>query len=295
MYGDEATKLAREAKRTVDHFPAYNDPLVRSITREIRHLHETCQDLIKTYQQDMQLAEREVQRRWHQQQNPSTSASSSSLASDPNHTSLSMLESSSHHDSSLPPSTAAVAGSSRAPGNNSTHPLASSTRSYDSSFSTSTTSTTHLPLEAQIRLAVEPISNIFLTKYKVHFIPLQRNKRVLMAYHRQRLDKIKEIAWAYATLSEDTRRKLSPDEITFYNEYERHKNKYTTEFGDVDLGLDVLFPPKEIFITVRVVKDCGDIVTDSGATLSLKKNSEHFVKRSDVERLITQGYLIHVA
>ncbi|KAG0022087.1 DNA replication complex GINS protein PSF1 [Podila clonocystis] len=290
MYGDEATKLAREAKRTVDHFPAYNDPLVRSITREIRHLHETCQDLIKTYQQDMQLAEREVQRRWHQQQNPSAS----SLESDPNHTSLSMLESSSHQDSSLPPSTAAVAGSSRAHGS-STHLLASSTRSHDSSFSTSATSTAHLPLEAQIRMAVEPISNIFLTKYKVHFIPLQRNKRVLMAYHRQRLDKIKEIAWAYATLSEDTRRRLSPDEISFYTEYERHKNKYTAEFGDVDLGLDMLFPPKEIFITVRVVKDCGDIVTDSGATLSLKKNSEHFVKRSDVERLITQGYLIHVA
>ncbi|KAG0086567.1 DNA replication complex GINS protein PSF1 [Podila epicladia] len=291
MYGDEATKLAREAKRTIDHFPAYNDPLVRSITREVRHLHETCQDLIKAYQQDIQLAEREVQRRWHQQRNPSTSS-----ASDPNHTSLSMLESSSHQDSSLPPSTAAVAGSSRtAHGSSSTHTLNSSTRSHDSSFSTSTTSTAHLPLEAQIRLAVEPISNIFLTKYKVHFIPLQRNKRVLMAYHRQRLDKIKEIAWAYATLSEDTRRKLSPDEISFYNEYERHKNKYTAEFGDVDLGLDVLFPPKEIFITVRVVKDCGDIVTDSGATLSLKKNSEHFVKRSDVERLITQGYLIHVA
>lgn len=285
MYGDEATKLAREAKRTIDHFPAYNDPLVRSITREIRHLHETCQDLIKTYQQDMQLAEREVQRRWHQQQNPSASSSTS----DPNHTSLSMLDSS-HHDTTLPPSTAAIAGSSR--GATHSNPLASSTRSYDS-ISSSTIS--HLPLDAQIRQAVEPISNIFLTKYKVHLIPLQRNKRVLMAYHRQRLDKIKEIAWAYATLSEETRRKLSPDEITFYNEYERHKNKYTTEFGDVDLGLDMLFPPKEIFITVRVVKDCGDIVTDSGATLSLKKNSEHFVKRSDVERLITQGYLIHVA
>lgn len=200
-----------------------------------------------------------------------------------------MLDSS-HHDASLPPSTAAVAGSSR--GASHSNPLASSTRSHDS---ISSSTTPHLPLDAQIRQAVEPISNIFLTKYKVHFIPLQRNKRVLMAYHRQRLDKIKEIAWAYATLSEETRRKLSPDEITFYNEYERHKNKYTAEFGDVDLGLDMLFPPKEIFITVRVVKDCGDIVTDSGATLSLKKNSEHFVKRSDVERLITQGYLIHVA
>ncbi|KAF9929273.1 DNA replication protein psf1, partial [Modicella reniformis] len=65
--------------------------------------------------------------------------------------------------------------------------------------------------------------------------------------------------------------------------------------GELDLGLGMVAPPKEVFITVRVLKDCGDIVTESGATLSLKKNSEHFVKRGDVERLINQGYLLHVA
>ncbi|KAF9430736.1 DNA replication protein psf1 [Podila epigama] len=279
MYGDEATKLAREAKRTIDHFPPYNDPLVRSITREIRHLHETCQELIKAYQQDMQLAEREVQRRWHhhQQQQQQQQASDTSRSTQSSTTVLGTATS--DPLAQQPFSTGAVHGSTA---------NGSATTIQPSPLSS-------LPLDAQIRLAVEPISNIFMTKYKVHSIPLQRNKRVLMAYHRVRLEKIKEIAWSYSTLSEETRRKLSPDEIQFYAEYEKHKNRYTAQFGEVDLALDMLFPPKEIFITVRVIKDCGDIVTDSGATLSLKRNSEHFVKRSDVERLITQGYLIHVA
>ncbi|ORZ23702.1 DNA replication complex GINS protein PSF1 [Lobosporangium transversale] len=195
MYGEEASKLARETKRTIDHFPPYNDPLVRSITREIRHLHETC-------------------------------------------------------------------------------------------------------LENHIREATQPLTEIFWTKYLVHMTPLQRNKRILMAYHFQRIEKIKELAWAYNTLPESSRRLLSPDEILFFSEYEKQcRNKYTSqmEFNELDLGLGMISPPKEVFITVRVLKDCGDIVTESGATLSLKKNSEHFVKRGDVERLITQGYLVHVA
>ncbi|KAK3811987.1 MAG: subunit of the GINS complex [Benniella sp.] len=193
MYGEEASKLAREAKRTIDHFPPYNDTLVRSVIREIRHLHETCEEL-----------------------------------------------------------------------------------------------------EEEFRLQKQQVES----EYLVYKTPLQRNKRILMAYHHQRLEKIKEFAWVFNAIPEGSRRLLSPDEIIFFNEYEKQcRNKYSnlSEFGEIDLGLGMISPPKEVFITVRVLKDCGDIVTESGATLSLKKNSEHFVKRGDVERLINQGYLLHVA
>ncbi|GJJ73227.1 GINS complex subunit 1 [Entomortierella parvispora] len=272
MYGEEASKLAREAKRTIDHFPPYNDPLVRSITREIRHLHETCQSLIREYNLQREQAEEEARRRWQEQQDqnsqPAAASSSSSSSattahgsdrSDPNHTTLAMLE----------PIT----------------PL-SSRKQYRS-------------LEALTHELVQPMTELFWTKYMVHDTPLQRNKRILMAYHFQRLEKIKELAWAYNSLSDSSRRLLSPDEIVFFQEYERScRNKYTNlpEFQELDLGLGLMIsPPKEVFITVRVLKDCGDIVTESGSTLSLKKNSEHFVKRGDVERLINQGYLLHVA
>ncbi|KAF8938049.1 hypothetical protein EDD21DRAFT_157622 [Dissophora ornata] len=281
MYGEEASKLARETKRTLDHFPPYNDPLVRSITREIRHLHETCQNLIHDYTLQRKQVESELERRWRLQHDDhstapgpsqgSTLASGSTLAADkdPNHTTLSMLE---DYPSSSSGTTAHLSATSS---------LASRTA-----------------LQGQIQQALQPITEVFWTKYLVHMTPLQRNKRILMAYHYQRVEKIKEIAWAFNTLPESSRRLLSPNEIMFFNEYEKQcRNMYSSQgaLGEIDLGLGMISPPKDIFITVRVIKDCGDIVTDSGATLSLKKNSEHFVKRGDVERLITQGYLLHVA
>ncbi|KAF9926127.1 DNA replication complex GINS protein PSF1 [Mortierella alpina] len=283
MYGEEASKLARETKRTVDHFPPYNDPLVRSITREIRHLHETCQALIRDYGLQKQQVEHEFDQKWQQLSKPSSSsaglASSSrgdlDLDLDPNHTTLSMLEDNSSNSNHLGSSSSAT-------------------------LPTSQVSRLHPPdLQAEKQEALQSTTEVFWTKYLVHQTPLQRNKRILMTYHHHRLEKIKELAWSYNTLPETSRRLLSPDEIVFFNEYERQcRNKYFASdlmFGDIDLGLGMISPPKEVFITVRVMKDCGDIVTESGATLSLKKNSEHFVRRGDVERLITQGYLLHVA
>lgn len=43
-------------------------------------------------------------------------------------------------------------------------------------------------------------------------------------------------------------------------------------------------------IEVRVLKDCGEIVTDSGP-VNLQQNTYHYLKRSDVEHLIQQNYV----
>ncbi|KAG0225869.1 DNA replication protein psf1 [Actinomortierella wolfii] len=276
MYGDEASKLAREAKRTVDHLPPYNDSLVRSITREVKHLHETCQALIREF--------RILESQLHQEaellmaSNATAATDPASSSGGPSSTQSTITGSAEQQHSTLVPRS----GSTSTP------------RSQD-----------------ELRAEMQRQTQIFWTKYLVHYIPMQRNKRILMAYHHQRLEKIKELAWAFNALPEDnppqtsgigsgtptlTTRLLSPDERVFFDEYERNRNRYLSQFGEIELGLGLMaHPPKDVFITVRVLKDCGDIVTESGATLSLKKNSEHFVKRSDVEGLITQGYLLHVA
>ncbi|KAF9209293.1 DNA replication complex GINS protein PSF1 [Haplosporangium sp. Z 27] len=273
MYGEEASKLARETKRTIDHFPPYNDSLVRSITREIRHLYETCQALISDYNTHKERIEFEITQQWHLQNG--TSADSETPQS-----LTSTIREKQQHDPS------------------SSSDMQTELALPSSSSATLYSNVSLAGLQDQIDRALHPLKEIFWTKYLVHSTPLQRNKRILMAYHHQRLEKIKEISWAFNTLPESSRRLLSPDEIVFFNEYEKQcRNKYTSHpsLAEIDLGLGMISPPKEVFITVRVIKDCGDIVTESGATLSLKKNSEHFVKRSDVERLITQGYLLHVA
>ncbi|KAG0297528.1 DNA replication protein psf1 [Linnemannia gamsii] len=317
MYGEEASKLARETKRTIDHFPPYNDSLVRSITREIRHLHETCQTLIREFEVQKQHEEREAEARWRllygQPEDGSDSVGGSMRGGggevDPNFTTLEMLDGPTGAPSASYSSTTTVVQQqhSHIPGSSGTGTtvLQQSTSSTATAAASRSAVTSTLPRPSQQSLQsakearLQHLKELFWTKYLVHQTPLQRNKRILMAYHHQRVEKIKELAWAYtARLPESLNRLLSPDEIVFFQEYEKKcRNSYTSleEFGELDLGLGMISPPKEVFITVRVVKDCGDIVTESGAVLSLKKNSEHFVKRGDVERLITQGYLKHVA
>lgn len=50
-------------------------------------------------------------------------------------------------------------------------------------------------------------------------------------------------------------------------------------------------PPKELFVTVRVLVDVGDVETVSGAKLGLTKGSQYFLAREDVENLVVQGYV----
>lgn len=54
-----------------------------------------------------------------------------------------------------------------------------------------------------------------------------------------------------------------------------------------------LHPPKELFIMVRVLQGVGEIMTENG-TIMLEKDSQHFLRRSDVEPLIRQGILEHI-
>jgi GINS complex subunit 1 len=57
--------------------------------------------------------------------------------------------------------------------------------------------------------------------------------------------------------------------------------------------LQDLHPPKELFIQVRVLQGVGEIMTENG-TIMLEKDSQHFLRRSDVEPLIRQGILEHI-
>ena len=54
-----------------------------------------------------------------------------------------------------------------------------------------------------------------------------------------------------------------------------------------------LQPPKELFIQVRCIQDVGEIMTENGF-MKLDKDSQHFVRRSDVEPFIRQGLLEHI-
>ena len=68
--------------------------------------------------------------------------------------------------------------------------------------------------------------------------------------------------------------------------------RYRQSFPSLDLGASEV-PPKEPFIEVRVLVDCGEIITENGP-INLAQHSQHYVRRTDVERLIEQGLLQHI-
>ncbi|ORY04210.1 GINS complex, Psf1 component [Basidiobolus meristosporus CBS 931.73] len=121
---------------------------------------------------------------------------------------------------------------------------------------------------------------------------LRRNKRCLLAYHKQRLERVKEIAWAIGEVPEDIQDNLSSNEIEAFKEYKHILQEYDQQYLPINLMSD-LQPPKDLYIEVRVLKDCGEIQTDNGA-IRLEKNSQHFIKKTDVERFIAQGYIKHI-
>lgn len=130
-----------------------------------------------------------------------------------------------------------------------------------------------------------------------YHVALRRNKRCVLAYQNQRLEKLRELYWgaagslAHLLGDQETRSRLSPHEVDFLRSYNEIVQEYRADFEDVlDVVGDVTTPPKELNVVVRVVKDCGTIQTEQGA-IDFQRGQRFMVRRSDIEQLITQGFL----
>ena len=64
--------------------------------------------------------------------------------------------------------------------------------------------------------------------------------------------------------------------------------------GGIDLMTDQT-APKSLYVEVRCVEDYGPLETEDGDTILLKKNTQHYLPRSQCEQLIRRGILEHVA
>lgn len=161
----------------------------------------------------------------------------------------------------------------------------------------------------------------------VTHLSMRRNKRCLLAYEKSRADKITEFCWlnidpietstSSSTTSTNTNsnvnqsstnnavnpltknlsnyttsldmNNLNHHEQDFFKQYQDLIMEFKSSFEDIDLSGD-LNPPTNIFIDVRVLRDGGEVTTEYGS-FNLIKDSQFFVRKSDVERLIQQGYL----
>ncbi|TIA88436.1 hypothetical protein E3P99_02614 [Wallemia hederae] len=169
-------------------------------------------------------------------------------------------------------------------------------------------------LNTQINQSIDTLSNLTeqslldsdkpsLAQLTILTLCAQRNKRCLLAYHYHRLTKLASMYWqsggalAYLLNEHDAggiRDDISPSELDFMRSYSQLVTQYKSPFLDVvDITSTSLEPPKDLHVSVRVVRDAGLIETQGGP-VDFRIGQRFMVRRSDVERLLVQGYLEQV-
>ncbi|XP_071832908.1 DNA replication complex GINS protein PSF1-like [Apostichopus japonicus] len=125
---------------------------------------------------------------------------------------------------------------------------------------------------------------------------LERNQRCLLAYLHNRMEIIKTMRWEFGSvLPPDIKNNMSEQESQWFNRYSKSLASYMRSLGEE--GLDLTQdrkPPKNLFIQVRCLMDYGEFETEDGTLVVLKKNSQHFLLRSQCEPLVRQGILEHI-
>lgn len=149
----------------------------------------------------------------------------------------------------------------------------------------------------------------------IKLLALNRNHRNHIIYHQQRLDTLKDRFWEKGGMlsaafgaETDTRKHMTTADEGFAKSYAELCMKLKTSYyEDADEpgtqgpqmmdAFDLLgggveaAPPKDVFVTVRVLKDVGDVETVSGARLTLTKGSQYSLAREDIENMIVQGFV----
>ena len=109
---------------------------------------------------------------------------------------------------------------------------------------------------------------------------LERNKRCLLAYVYNRMEKVRDMRWDFGSvLPDDIKSSLNENEIGWFSRYNRSLAKYMKNVG-IDLTQDSK-PPKTLYIEVRCLIDYGEFETEDGGVVLLKKNSQHLLHRAD--------------
>lgn len=140
-------------------------------------------------------------------------------------------------------------------------------------------------------------SDQFAATVKIRHLAIKRNKRILLSYYFNRMQRIRAMRWQFGSiLPPDIKENLSVSEQVWFNNYSKSLAKYMRSVGDEE-GLDLMQdmkPPKSLYMEVRCLIDYGKIELDDGTSVLLKKNTQHLLPRAQCETLIRQGVLEHI-
>ncbi|XP_065068509.1 DNA replication complex GINS protein PSF1-like [Rhopilema esculentum] len=147
----------------------------------------------------------------------------------------------------------------------------------------------------EVNAAVDGEQGLF-SGVQLRHASLERNKRCILAYIYHRMMKIRNFRWDVGSvLPNNIKLNLCEQETQWFNKYNKSIANYMKSIGGIGFDLTQhLKPPKMLYIEVRCLTDYGEFETDDGTVILLKKNSQHFLPRSQCEHLIRQGILQHL-
>lgn len=138
--------------------------------------------------------------------------------------------------------------------------------------------------------ALEDLPDSVKVSLTVHHHAILRDKRCLLAYLNKRAAVLKQLRWELGpVLPPEHRACMSHHEAHFFSRYDTLLSTFVQDVGGIDVTVDMA-PPKELLVEVRVVVDCGEIMTETGS-VNLEKGTTHLLRRTDVEPLVRQGFL----
>lgn len=126
---------------------------------------------------------------------------------------------------------------------------------------------------------------------------MTRNKRCVLAYLYNRLQRIKTIRWDIGpVIPASMKENMCTPEVIWFNKYSELLSNYMMSYSeDTALSLtDSMKPPKSLFIEVKCLVDEGKFELENGDTINMQRNTIHFLPRAQAEPLIRKGILEHL-
>jgi len=123
------------------------------------------------------------------------------------------------------------------------------------------------------------------------------NKRCIIAYHYERLNRLKRLRWEYGNnLPKEIVQNLTNDELEWFTKYNDNLFSYMSSLNDgqgIDLTLYTC-PPKKLNVVLKCIKDYGQFDLGDGEHILLKKDNIYHLPLSQCEKLIHQGVLEYI-
>ena len=138
-----------------------------------------------------------------------------------------------------------------------------------------------------------------------HHAIIARNKRLLLTYLSERVERLKALRWRHAVLPPRVRQGLSSSEAEFFGAYDRLLSRYSSSgsgsspLGNGAAGLDLTQadrpprPPGGVMVRCVSGAGLGDVAFSTG-TFRLDPGSVHTLPPEEAEPLLREGVLVEV-